>query len=443
MLQILAFLASLLFATTTATPYDALKREAEKFVEEKSYAHAHQLYEQAGKLTLPAIERRWVDFRLADTAWRMDESNRDTTALVAIVNGTEHDRVWAEANESLGDLTSGNNYYLDALDWWAGSDDIDYARKRYLSIFRRLASENRYGYRNQIPREVLVNVISIANDTNDAMHARFLLAQQLLGEGRPDSMERAGELLAEIIAAGKKSEWYDDALYTAATYASSVGHIIVNGEPDPHASFTRALELYRRLVNEFAKGESKYRDDAERAIQDILAPSVNLGAAGTFLPDSEQEVNLNWRNTKRVELAIYAVDLMTFQEKGNVHWMNTLRRDPKPLRTWTYETNDSGDHIPGYHNERLMPRLERGAYWMTASADGKSAGLLLMVTDTHILLQSSPSPLVRPTAPARRCSGKSSPARARTISSRRRPDKKSRGRSGARATRRSPQGTRR
>src|SRR5436190_14618182 len=391
MLQILAFLASLLFATTTATPYDALKREAEKFVEEKSYAHAHQLYEQAGKLTLPAIERRWVDFRLADTAWRMDESNRDTTALVAIVNGTEHDRVWAEANESLGDLTSGNNYYLDALDWWAGSDDIDYARKRYLSIFRRLASENRYGYRNQIPREVLVNVISIANDTNDAMHARFLLAQQLLGEGRPDSMERAGELLAEIIAAGKKSEWYDDALYTAATYASSVGHIIVNGEPDPHASFTRALELYRRLVNEFAKGESKYRDDAERAIQDILAPSVNLGAAGTFLPDSEQEVNLNWRNTKRVELAIYAVDLMTFQEKGNVHWMNTLRRDPKPLRTWTYETNDSGDHIPGYHNERLMPRLERGAYWMTASADGKSAGLLLMVTDTHILLQSSPS----------------------------------------------------
>src|SRR5436190_2025929 len=391
MLQILAFLASLLFATTTATPYDALKREAEKFVEEKSYAHAHQLYEQAGKLTLPAIERRWVDFRLADTAWRMDESNRDTTALVAIVNGTEHDRVWAEANESLGDLTSGNNYYLDALDWWAGSDDIDYARKRYLSIFRRLASENRYGYRNQIPREVLVNVISIANDTNDAMHARFLLAQQLLGEGRPDSMERAGELLAEIIAAGKKSEWYDDALYTAATYASSVGHIIVNGEPDPHASFTRALELYRRLVNEFAKGESKYRDDAERAIQDILAPSVNLGAAGTFLPDYEQEVNLNWRNTKRVELAIYAVDLMTFQEKGNVHWMNTLRRDPKPLRTWTYETNDSGDHIPGYHNERLMPRLERGAYWMTASADGKSAGLLLMVTDTHILLQSSPS----------------------------------------------------
>jgi uncharacterized protein YfaS (alpha-2-macroglobulin family) len=392
MFQLLALLASLLFATTTPSSYDALKREAEKFVVEKSFAHAHQLYEQASKLALSPADRRWVDFRLADTAWRMDDSNRDTTALVAIVNGAEHDRVWAEANESLADMTHGSNYYLAALDFWAGSDDIEYARRRYLSIFNHMTADQRSGYGYQVPREVLLNVIAIGNNGSDAMHARFMLAQLLLGQGRPDDLERANELLETVIAQGKKSEWYDDAL-NAAAWAASAGRVIANDEIDPRVNYERALTLYRRIVNEFAKGESQYRDDAERAIAEILSPSLNLAAAGNFLPDSEQEVGLMWRNVKHVELTIASVDLMTFQQKKNTQWMDTLRPDPKPLRKWTYETNDQGDHMPGNHNERIAPRLERGAYWMTATGGGKSAKLLLMVTDTHILLHSSPTQL--------------------------------------------------
>src|SRR4051794_38067101 len=96
--QIVALVTFLLLSIST--PYDALKRDAEKFFEEKSYARAHELYEQASKLELPAAERRWVAFRLADTAWRADGEKRDPSALLELIRqtGDDHDRVWAEAN---------------------------------------------------------------------------------------------------------------------------------------------------------------------------------------------------------------------------------------------------------------------------------------------------------------------------------------------------------
>jgi uncharacterized protein YfaS (alpha-2-macroglobulin family) len=390
--QILALVTFLLLSTTP--PYDALKSEAERFYAEKSYARAHEIYEQASKLSLPDEERRWVELRLADTAWRAGENNRDAGPLQEIIrkSGENHDRVWAEANESLGDLTQSIGYYLAALDYWAGSDEIELARQRYLAIVWRIVEQPYRGM--QLPREVLVNAIAIAQSPKDVVRARYLLAQQLMNQGDAVSVERAFEHLEAIIAAGKTTEWYDDALYLAAyNYAAGRSLIFVNGEPGKQTHFMRALELYRKLVNEFAKGESRYRDDAERAIADITAPSVNLGVAGTFLPDSEQEAHLTWRNTRRVALALIPVDLTAFQVRKNGNWMDGLPTAAKPVRSWTFETSDKGDHVPGFERIVLTPRLEPGAYMMTASADGKSAKQLLLVTDAHVLLHASPKQL--------------------------------------------------
>src|SRR5215212_5268210 len=348
---VLSLLTFLLLST--APPYDALKREAERFFDEKSYARAHELYEQASKLELPAAERRWVEFRLADTAWRAADDHRGSRALEEIARGENHDRVWAEANESLGDLTQNLDYYTAALDWWAGSDEIELARRRYLAIVRRMAERLYYGY--QIPRDVLVNAIAIADSPQDEMRARYFLAQQLLGEGRPESAERAFEHLEAIIAAGKTSDWYDDALYLAAQNYAGGRVVVVNGKIEANVQFSRALELYRKLVNEFAKGESPFRDDAARAIEQIVAPAVSLSVGGTFLPDSEQEVQLMWRNTKRLELALAPVDLANFQPQKNGNWIDGLAADPKPARQWTFETNDAGEHVPGYERVRLTP----------------------------------------------------------------------------------------
>src|SRR5687767_11938719 len=85
----------------TGSPYEALKREAERYYAEKSFSRAHQLYEDAAKLELPVDDRRWVRMRLADTAWRADRSGAEEARreLELIVAEPIHDLVWAEANE--------------------------------------------------------------------------------------------------------------------------------------------------------------------------------------------------------------------------------------------------------------------------------------------------------------------------------------------------------
>src|SRR5258706_102563 len=158
-------LAALLFATLSFLPipanvlfgagapqasaadYSTLKRQAEAAYAERSYARAHELYASVKRESLQPEEQRWVRFRLADTTWRAEASDRksdDTDVvkareeLLAFLReaGDDHDRLWAEVNESLGDLASSlvsggvlspMTYYDAALDWWAGSGDIAHA----------------------------------------------------------------------------------------------------------------------------------------------------------------------------------------------------------------------------------------------------------------------------------------------------------------------------
>ena len=70
-------------------------------------------------------------------------------------------------------------------------------------------------------------------------------------------------------------------------------------EPD----YVRALELFRRLVQEFAKGETRYWDQAQQQIKNITDPQIGVGVPNIFLPDSEVQYSLNWRNVKQIELA--------------------------------------------------------------------------------------------------------------------------------------------
>lgn len=388
---------------STETAYEALKREAERYYAEKSFSRAHAIYEEAAKLDLPPDERRWVRMRLADTAWRAEQDNRQNREeprreLEAIAAETNHDLVWAEANESLGDFHyherrgrdfhTGLRYYLAALDYWAGSDRIDVARARYLAIVRKLTWQPYMA--SSIPRDVLVNAISIARTDEDRARFRFHLATALMSEGRPESIERAIEHLEAIIALGKKTEWYDDALFTAAQQLARSGAVAVmsTGEIEYRADYERALQYYRRTVNEFAPGETQWHDDAQAAIRMITQPEVGVATSGTFLPDSEQQIIVSWRNVNSIDLAIYAIDLTTDPDmKPNREWTQNINLAGKTaVRRWTFTPPDRGPYAPGNEAIRLEPRLAPGAYVVTANGAGDSARQLLLITDAHILV---------------------------------------------------------
>jgi uncharacterized protein YfaS (alpha-2-macroglobulin family)/tetratricopeptide (TPR) repeat protein len=408
--------------TSSAGGYDALRTQAEAQYAEKSFGLAHGVYERLAQLDLTPEQRRWVRFRLEDTAWRSDSAapNPDPTVreqarqgLEALLReaGADHDRLWAEVNESLGDYHtmddryvnpySAQQYYLAALDWWAGSDDLALARRRYLDLVWRMVR----GYRNyggeenasNIPREVLVNAERIAESQDEKAHARYLLAIQMLNQGRPADVERGIELLELLIRDQKSTPWYDDALFQLAERYASNGSVIVldDGRTQYRPEFVKALELYRRLLAEAGRN-SRYADEARDAIEEITEATVNVITGSTFLPGSEQEVVLSWRNVKSVQLTLTSVDLPRDAmpegegEQLESNWLDAMRTaGGTVVRRWKYETNDRGDYAPGNHHLRITPALPPGAYLLTAAAGAETSRTLVLVTDAHILVHAA------------------------------------------------------
>ncbi|HKS09979.1 MAG TPA: hypothetical protein VJS13_10555, partial [Pyrinomonadaceae bacterium] len=61
--------------------YTQLKAEAEAQYARSSYASANETYARVDKSKLSPSDRRWVEFRLADTSWRSQAATQtaDTT----------------------------------------------------------------------------------------------------------------------------------------------------------------------------------------------------------------------------------------------------------------------------------------------------------------------------------------------------------------------------
>ena len=407
--------------------YEKQKADAEKFYTDASYAKANEIYRAVNATNFSANEARWVAFRLADTQWRSQAAtdNADTTKLDEaraklekqirdLQRTDEHDRVWVEVQESLGDFSwtrrNNNNWgaawphYQAALDWWAGTADSETAGARYLAMVWRFAKppgvERNYNYGNYgniIPRDILENALKIAQTENDKSHAHYLLAMTLRNQGDPETRARVADEFEGAIKPGKKTDWYDDALYNYAAWMEGQGKIIplANGGWSVEPDYAKALELFRRFTNEFAKGETRYWDDAKNQIKNITDPEVNVSVGNVFLPDSEIQYQLNWRNVKRITLTLYATELnrdVQFPDNGKreVGWLQSINLNSlEKIKTWTRDTKDTGEYKPGSETPRYDGKLKPGAYIIEASADGKRTRDLLLVSDATLVLKNS------------------------------------------------------
>ncbi|MEW6210143.1 MAG: alpha-2-macroglobulin family protein [Acidobacteriota bacterium] len=418
--------ASFISVHAQRNDYQSIKSEAERYYSEGSYARAHELYLRADTLKLDPSDARWVDFRVADTLWRaqaatqtadsskFDQARSQLESLVRDVKREEdRDLAWVEAMESLGDFwwmrTNSKNwhlgwqYYQASLDWWAGSADLDAARERYLKIIRKISrpawAEQYYYYGyygNFAPLEVLENALRIARTENDRAHLHYLLAMTIRGHGGYyEDRRRVVEEFEAAISAGKETDWYDDALYYYAEWMMSYGRFtqLQNGQWQNEPDYRKALELFRRLISEHAKGETRYYDQARGQIENITRPSINVGVSNIFLPDSEIEFYLGWRNVKRVDLALYRVDLasdirLIDKDDSAGNWIERINlASGERVKFWTKETADSGDHRPGQEKIRVENRLPLGAYVVEGRSGNLSTRDLILVTDRSLVLK--------------------------------------------------------
>src|SRR5712671_6378601 len=236
--------------------YPQAKVKAELDYAAGSYARAYDIYTKVDKAGLLAAEVRWVDFRLADTSWRaqagtasadptkFEQSQKQLEELIR-ANDKEgpHDLVWAESHESLADFfwtrRDQMNWamawprYQQALDWWAGQSEIDRARSRYLKIVFKAAEPPRANeyyfytyYGNFIPLEVLENALKISGRENDQTHLHFLIAMTMRATGGDwETRERVADEFEAALKGGKKTDWYDDALFYYAEWMTNNGAV--------------------------------------------------------------------------------------------------------------------------------------------------------------------------------------------------------------------------
>ncbi|HVF56946.1 MAG TPA: alpha-2-macroglobulin family protein [Pyrinomonadaceae bacterium] len=430
-------IASLLFVVSSLVivhaqqppDYAQLKAEAERLYREASYARAHELYEKASALKLPDGEARWLQFRLADTAWRAqaatetadstryDRARQQLDDLVRerVEDAGEHDVVWAEAHQSLGDFWWARRdshdwgmawpHYQQALEWWAGAREVEAARARYLKIIRAVSSpayaDSNYYYSyygNVLPVEILENALKVATTDDDKAYAHYLLAMTLRTQGEMEERRRAPEEFEAALAPGKASDWYDDALYFYAEWLTGTGmpRQLENGEWVQEQDYARALELFRRLLKEYRKGETRFYDQAAQQIENIKRPTVSVNTTNIYLPGSEVQAYLSWRNVRRIDFALYRIDLprdVNFADKhqNGGMWIQQIRTAGREkVKAWSKETGDKGDYKPGQETMRLDGRLPPGAYLLEATGDaGAQARDVVLVTDATLVLKTS------------------------------------------------------
>ncbi|HEY6806733.1 MAG TPA: alpha-2-macroglobulin family protein [Pyrinomonadaceae bacterium] len=435
-ISIVAFSILLLNSLSQQADYSQLKTDAEAQYSQGSYARANEIYSRVDKSKLSASEARWVEFRLADTTWRAEAATQtsDTTKfeqaqkqleeLIRTSDAeTDRDLVWAEAHESLGDFFwarsssinwgAGWPHYQLALDWWAGQRQSDTARDRYLKIVFNAAEPPRSAeyyfytyYGNYIPINILENALKISSTDNQKAHLNFLIAMTMRYSGGDwEARQRVPDEFEEAMKPGKQTAWYDDALYYYAEWMMNYGQIkqTSDGQWQQEPDFVKALELYRRLTREYAKGETRYYDQAIQQIKQITDPSVVVGVGNIFLPGSEVQFSLNTRNLKQVELSLYKIDLaqdVRFrrssnedEDEGDIEdgaWIQKVQLVGRPaFKTWRKDLPGANDHKPYSNNERVDGKLPVGAYLLEAKSGAFSARDLVLVTDVAVVLKSS------------------------------------------------------
>ena len=413
-------------AATLPDEYSIQKSRAERFMREKSFSRAEKIYRAVDLSQLPEEEKRWVQFRISDAAWRSESSTskadqsklnlarQSLEKMVRDISRSEDkDHVYAEVKESLGDFwwtrRNGKNwyqawqYYNVALDYWAGAREVDLARKRYMAIIRRVVEPPNaqryyyYGYHgNNIPIAIARNVLKIAQTAEDKAYANYVMAMSIRSTG--GSMELrmlAPDYFEAALAPGKQMPWYDDALNLYAQYVESPGRAVplANGGWSYVPDYVKAVQLYRRLVREFKEGESRHWRNAQNKIKQITGATVNVSVSHTFLPDSEIQYHLNWRNVKEVMLSLHPVDLArdtklnTYQNYTRT-WIQSVDVD-ESVHSWSFETDDQGKHVPGSRQLRVEKKLRPGAYILIAKAGNLVRRELVLVTDASLVIKSN------------------------------------------------------
>ncbi len=401
-----------------------LRQIASTLAEEGRWADLRDRLARLDEGEIPAASRAWWTVTLNDARWRAAAGSQNPddgelqaaraalqTFLAAATPGQPHDEVWAQAQASLGDwhwrrpqsrnIHAALPHYQAALDFWAASPDIERARAQYLSIAFCLFEPDRQRdahawWLGQIPVKVVRDARAIAIVPAERARATLILARRLLQEGQPAARREAIGCLRELTGVESPTAGRDEALHVLARELEQNGEPRVgpDGILQTQPAFEAALVLYRRLVAEYPRGTSAWRDDAEEGIARILHQDLDVAVDGAFFPGSEVGYVLGWRNVGPIQLTLHKVDLardVRFHDDRSIDtWADSVDVERiEPVQSWTHVPKPAAPHAPGRDQLRLARAPEPGAYVLVARSGQQSARALVLVGSTAVMIKTS------------------------------------------------------
>ncbi len=408
-------------------PRSTLDR-AEALYAEGSFRAALTLYREIlGAEQLDDEERDRIRLRVADCSWRdwaatqqrdqtqLEESRKALRDMIAAKPREEdRDRLWAEAQESLGDSFwipqqtrnwyTAWSHYQQALAWWAGSTDLGRARERYLAIIHKATTPPDPGrwyyygqYGNQLPLDILERALSITETATERAHLNYQMAMTLRYQGGDwRQLRRVPELFERAIEESRTTRWRDDAIYQYAQWLAQTGRVELddNGNATNRPDYVEAVRRYRQLLAEFSEGESRWYRQAQNELRQIVDPQLNVAVSNTFLPESEIRFALSSRNVGRIDLSLTAIDLSgrLFRDREGRHhdWLAQLDLTGREtIAGWTVTHPDHRDHRPSSDEHVVERALAPGAYVLEARAEGQNSRALVVVTDLSVVIKTA------------------------------------------------------
>ncbi len=412
---------------------------ADRLRNEKSYQLAIPEYEKVlANQDLAADLKKEAKVKLLDCVLKSQIESRVESAhkeLTDIIAGKDHDRWWAEANESLAQYfilrdrwshqTEIIQYYDNARDYWAGSSDMKLAKAQFVRVsfdYGDYLSQNMGWYYQGLRPIEGRGVISGSNGLASLYHEILKVTDNELEKARatyalgmcylnnyslPQDAKLAEKYFTQIIDKYKESEWVDDAYFQLGQYY------------ERQTEFEKALTTYRDYVARFRPGMSQWLDNAKERIKDITAGALQVSVGYHFLPGSEIQFNLGWKNIDEVQVALYKVDLVenlqlnllkaeTDSERGMDSYQAILKsmveggrlltsaqvlsfskklKQDKPYQ-WMNEHKGLAEWLQADVKEPLDNKkgiLPSGAYLLLVSGGGQKVYELVLVSDLGLV----------------------------------------------------------
>jgi len=150
--------------------------------------------------------------------------------------------------------------------------------------------------------------------------------------------------------------------------------------------YEKALQLYRKLVNEFGYGE------ANAAIARLTQKSLELSAERTFRTTEKAVVKLKVRNIEKCSFRLHKIDLQAYFRK--MHGITGVEGLDvsliQPDKTWDFKPEGYTKYKPFEQEVEIpFPSNEPGAFVVTAGDDDWESTVLVLRSDLEVIVKSS------------------------------------------------------